>query len=68
MQQCQVVMQGLLNGGPNAVCSESHILELFVGNQTMNDSQVLDAINNPDAKSFITGMIDNFMHPLTLVS
>ena len=55
VHQCQEVVDSLLKGSANSVCSESHILELFLANKTMNDSQVLDVINNSDARSLITG-------------
>ena len=56
MRQCQAVVHSLLKGSANSVCSESHILELFLVNRTMDDSEVLDVINNSDARSSITGM------------
>ena len=57
MQQCLEVMDGLVNVGPNSVCSQSDILELFALNQTLTDGQVLDAVNDPDATSLITGIV-----------
>ena len=57
VQQCLETMNSLMNVGPDSICSESNILELFAFNQTLNDGQVLDAVNDPDATSLITGMV-----------
>ena len=57
VQQCLEMMGGLVSGGPDSICSESDILELFAFNQTLNDSQVLDAVNDPNARSLITGTV-----------
>ena len=50
------MMAELINTAPNSTCSEKNILELFVVNQTLTDSQVLDTVNDPNAVSLITGM------------
>ena len=56
--KCMEMMNGLLNAGPNSVCSESSILELFAINQTLTDSMVLDAVNQPNnAWNVITGRL-----------
>ena len=51
-------MADLMNPGADSECSESSILELFAADQALTDSQVLDAVNDPNATSFISGTVN----------
>ena len=51
-------MADLMNPGADSKCSESSILELFAADQALTDSQFLDAVNDPNATSLISGIVN----------
>ena len=51
-------MADLMNPGADSKCSESSILELFAADQALTDSQFLDAVNDPNATSLISGTVN----------